>query len=59
MGVSVIRSRCLDDIENGVLPQKWMGNKIYPIKQELGLDVDYEWQIPQVEKWINNNIENK
>ena len=59
MGVSVIRSRCLDDIESGVLPQKWMGNKIYPIKQELGLDVDYEWQIPQVEKWINNNIENK
>ena len=59
MGVSVIRSRCLDDIENGVLPQKWMGNKIYPIKQELGLDVDYEWQIPQVERWIMNNIYGK
>jgi len=59
MGVSIVRSRCLEDIENGILPQKWMGNKIYPIKQELGLDVDYEWQIPQIEKWIQNNIDTK
>ncbi|MDD5174628.1 MAG: cytidylyltransferase [Candidatus Omnitrophica bacterium] len=54
MGVSIIRPRCLEKIENGLLPQKWMGRKIYPLKQEGGLDVDYEWQIPQVEYWIRN-----
>lgn len=52
MGVSVIRPECLENIENGLLPQKWMGRKIYPVKQWGGLDVDEEWQIPQVEYWL-------
>ena len=52
MGVSIVRPKCLDNLEEGMLPQKWMGKKIYPLKQEAGLDVDYEWQIPQVEYWI-------
>jgi|TARA_Y100000294_G_scaffold174840_1_gene193677 hypothetical protein len=52
MGVSVVRPRCLDEMENGLLPQKWMGQKIYPLKQEAGFDLDYEWQIPMVEWWI-------
>ena len=54
-GVSVIRTRCIENIEDGLLPQKWMGQKIYPLQQWGGLDVDYEWQIPQVEFWINQN----
>lgn len=52
MGVSVIRPRCLDALEEGMLPQKWMGRKIAPIKQWGGLDVDYRWQIPIVEYWL-------
>ena len=56
MGVSVVRSHCLEDLEHGMLPQKWMGQKIYPIKQWGGLDVDYEWQIPQVEYWLRKNF---
>lgn len=55
MGVSIVRPRCLEDISNGLLPQKWMGQKIYPLKQWGGLDVDYEWQIPQVEYWLKKN----
>lgn len=55
MGVSIVRPRCLEHIEEGLLPQKWMGQKIYPIKQWGGLDVDYEWQIPQVEYWLRKN----
>jgi len=51
-GVSVIRPRCLEHLEEGLLPQKWMGRKIYPLRQWGGLDVDYEWQIPQVEYWL-------
>jgi len=53
--LSLVRPRCLDDLENGVLPQKWMGRKIYPIKQWGGCDVDFEWQVPQVEFWLKKN----
>jgi hypothetical protein len=52
MGISIVRPRCLEHIEEGLLPQKWMGQKIYPLKQWGGCDVDYPWQIPQVEYWI-------
>lgn len=52
MGASIIRPRCLEQVEDGLLPQKWMGKKIYPLKQWGGLDVDYEWQIPQMEYWL-------
>ena len=52
MGLSIVRPRCLDHMHDGLLPQKWMGQKIYPLKQWGGLDVDYEWQIPLVEHWL-------
>lgn len=52
VALCVVRPRCLDHMHNGLLPQKWMGHKIYPLKQWGGLDVDYEWQIPQVEFWL-------
>ena len=55
MGVSIVRPRCLEHIEEGLLPQKWMGQKIYPIKQWGGLDIDYEWQVPQVEFWLKKH----
>lgn len=55
MGVSIIRPRCLENIEKGLLPQKWMGQKIYPLKQWGGLDVDYEWQVPQVDYWLREH----
>ena len=55
MGVSVVKPRCLENIENGLLPQKWMGQNIYPLKQEGGCDIDYEWQVPGVEHWLIKN----
>ena len=42
----------LSNIRNGLLPQKWMGQRIFPLKQKLGLDLDYEWQTYQVEQWL-------
>ncbi len=57
MSVSIVRPRCLEHLENGLLPQKWMGQKIYPLKQWGGCDVDYEWQIPQVEFWLKTHQE--
>jgi len=55
MGVSVVRPRCLENLKDGLLPQRWMGRKIYPLKQWGGLDVDYEWQIPQAAFWLQKN----
>jgi Cytidylyltransferase len=52
MGVSLVRPRNLDDLESGLLPQKWMGQKIYPIKNDGGLDIDYGYQMPQAEYWL-------
>ncbi len=52
MGVSVVRPRCLENLKSGLLPQRWMGQKIWPLRQWGGLDVDYEWQIPLVEFWL-------
>lgn len=52
MGCSVVRSSCLDNLDQGLLPQKWMGQRIYPIYQEAGFDLDYEWQVPLLEWWI-------
>jgi hypothetical protein len=56
MGVSIVRPRCLENLHAGLLPQKWMGQKIFPLKQEGGLDVDFEWQIPQAEFWLKKNL---
>lgn len=52
MGVSIVRPNNLLHLEEGMLPQKWMGQKILPLYQEAGCDVDYEWQIPVVEWWL-------
>jgi GTP:adenosylcobinamide-phosphate guanylyltransferase len=55
MSVSIVRPRCLDALHEGQLPQKWMGRRIYPLKQWGGLDVDYDWQVPQVEFWLRKH----
>jgi len=55
MSVSVVRPHCLDHMEEGMLPQKWMGQKIHPIRSWGGCDVDYEWQLPMVEFWLRKH----
>jgi hypothetical protein len=55
MSVSIVRPRCLEHMEAGLLPQKWMGQRIGPIHQWGGLDVDFEWQIPIVEFWLRKH----
>ena len=59
MSVSVVRSKCLEEMKNGLLPQKWMGKKIAPIKSEAGFDMDFSWQLPLAEYWIKNNLRKK
>ncbi len=55
MGVSVVRPQNLEDLDSGLLPQKWMGQRIYPIKNEAGLDVDFAYQVSQAEYWIQQH----
>ena len=55
MAISVVRPRCLENINEGLLPQKWMGQRIAPILSVGGCDVDYEWQVPMVEFWLRKN----
>lgn len=55
MGVSIVRPQNLDHLEEGLLPQKWMGQKIWPLKNYGGLDVDYDYQMPQAEFWLKRN----
>lgn len=54
-GVSVVRPKCIENIADGLLPQKWMGKKIYPLKQEGVLDIDIEQEIPLAEFWLKKN----
>lgn len=55
MGVSIVRPRCFTNMKDGLLPQRWMGNKIYPLKHWGGCDIDYDWQVPGVEFWLKKN----
>lgn len=55
MSASVVKARCFGNMKKNLLPQRWMGKKIYPLLQWGGLDIDYEWQIPQVEFWLRKN----
>ena len=53
MGCSIVRSHCLENLGEGLLPQKWMGKKIHPLHQEAACDIDYEWQVPVVKWWLD------
>ena len=55
MSASIVRPRCLENLKEGLLPQKWMGKKIASIPSWGGCDVDYEWQLPMVEFWLKKN----
>ena len=60
MSASIVRPHCLENLKDGMLPQKWMGNKIAPIHSEAGFDVDFEWQFPLAEYWLlKNGIKSK
>ena len=58
-GASIIRPKCLDNINEGLLPQKWMGKKIYPLVQDGVLDVDLPYELPMAHKFLatQNNLE--
>ncbi len=54
MGFSIVKPKCLENMKEGLLPQKWMGKNIYPFKQEGGFDIDYKWQLESLKYWNKN-----
>ena len=52
MSFSIVKPKGFLKMEKNLLPQRWMGKKILPYYSDAGLDVDYEWQIPQVKFWL-------
>lgn len=54
-GTFIVRPHCLENIEEGMLPYQWMGQKAYAVMNWAGLDVDFSWQVPQVEVWLRKN----
>ena len=53
-GTSVVRVKCLENIKEGLLPQTWMGKKIFPLVQDGVLDVDYEYELKIAENWLRS-----
>ena len=48
-GASIVRPHCIENVHQGLLPQKWMGKKIYPLTQTGGLAIEYSYEIPIAE----------
>ena len=46
-----------NDIENALLPQKWMGKKIISIYNTYGCDIHLPWQV-SASQWGLENISN-
>ena len=42
-------------MSEGLLPQQWMGQKIYPLAQDGVLDIDVEQEIPLAEFRLRKN----
>jgi len=56
---AIIRSDCLDYINEGTPPQKWLGKNILGYCQKVpAIDIDYEWQIGQIEYCLKKIEEN-
>ena len=54
-GAVLVRPSCLEKLD-GLPPQNWMGQRIYPLTQDWpGFDVDFPWQMPYVEHWLRKH----
>ncbi|MBN2012325.1 cytidylyltransferase [candidate division KSB1 bacterium] len=51
----VVRPKCMEDYSYGEPPFRWIGQNVLPLKQWGGLDIDYEWQVGQVEFWLRQH----
>ena len=52
MSHTVARARSIENINQGLLPQRWMGKKILPVHNTFGCDIDAAWQISVSHEWL-------
>ena len=52
LSVQILRPSCFSQIDDGMPPLKWMGQKCRGLKHDFGFDLDEEWQIPVLEYWL-------
>lgn len=52
MSHSVTRAECLENLAEGLLPQRWMGQKILPVYNTFGCDIDASWQVAVSVNWL-------
>jgi len=52
MSHSVTRSYWLEHLDEGMLPQRWMGQRILPVHHTFGGDIDLPWQIDTSLSWL-------
>jgi CMP-N-acetylneuraminic acid synthetase len=50
----VVRPNCLH-FESGQPPFPWIGTNIRPLRNWGGLDIDFEWQVPQARYWLREH----
>src|SRR5207247_8257768 len=49
---AVRRDALFSPVASSRLPYSWMGERTSPLVHQNGFDVDYDWQIPGVERWL-------
>jgi len=50
---AVVKPRCLEDLNYGYPPMRWLGKRILAYENfDPACDVDEEWQIDQVTRWL-------
>ena len=59
MSFSIVRPRCLKNMHQNLLPQKWMGRKILPYFSEAGLDIDYGVISQKIESYWVKKLKKK
>lgn len=55
LAVQIMRRSCFTSMEKGNLPFQWMGQKSHALENDYGFDIDAEWQIPVIEKWLRDH----
>jgi len=51
--IQVLRRRCIENIDNGPQPWKWVGHKVKALVNDISTcDIDEEWQWPIIEENI-------
>ena len=55
-GMTVVRAKCLEDMNKNLLPFLWMGKNIgYIVQSPGGFDVDALWQVETSELWLKQH----